>query len=112
MIGRPMMNLLTVGVLAVVIAQSAPRGVAVAGVVQDQTGAVLPGAAVVLSPSGAATTPEQATTDHSGAFRFEAIAPGEYDIRTAFPGFTAKVTHFASARVRHRRSRLCWPSRA
>ena len=93
MIGRPMMNLLTVGVLAVVIAQSAPRGVAVAGVVQDQTGAVLPGAAVVLSPSGAATTPEQATTDHSGAFRFEAIAPGEYDIRTAFPGFTPKVTH-------------------
>jgi hypothetical protein len=84
-------HLLTIGVLAVLIGQSAPRTVAVAGVVQDQTGAVLPGAAVMLSPSGATGT-QQTTTDQSGVFRFERIAPGEYDIRTEFPGFTPRVT--------------------
>src|SRR5262249_50408602 len=55
--------------------------------------AVLPGAAVLLAASGAATGTQQATTDQGGMFRFERIAPGEYDIRTEFPGFTAKVTH-------------------
>src|SRR5262249_51522312 len=86
------MNLLAIGVLAALMAQSAPRGVAVAGVVQDQTGAVLPDAAVVLSQPGAATAGRQAMTDPGGAFRFERVAPGEYDIRIEFPGFIAKVT--------------------
>ena len=75
-----MMNLL-VCLLALGLAQSAPRGVTVAGVVQDQTGAVLPGAVVTLSGSGTATGTQEATTDQSGQFRFERIVPGEYDVR-------------------------------
>jgi hypothetical protein len=86
-----MLNL-AIAVLAVVLAQPTSRGVSVAGVVEDQTGAVLPGAAVTLSPSGPGTAARQATTDQRGAFRFDEIAPGDYDIRTAFPGFTAKTT--------------------
>ena len=87
-----MMNLL-VCLLALGLAQSAPRGVTVAGVVQDQTGAVLPGAVVTLSGSGTATGTQEATTDQSGQFRFERIVPGEYDVRAQFPGFTQKAAH-------------------
>ncbi|HJZ74235.1 MAG TPA: TonB-dependent receptor [Vicinamibacterales bacterium] len=87
-----MVNLLTIGVLAIAIGQSAPRSAAVAGVVQDQTGAVLPGAAVTLSSSGAATATQQVMTDRSGLFRFERVVPGDYVIRSEFPGFTPKET--------------------
>src|SRR5262245_10229866 len=90
MITAPMMNL-AIGVLALVLAQSAPRGVIVTGVVQDQTGAVLPDAAVTLS--GESTDIRRATADRSGVFRFERIAPGEYDVRSEFPGFTPTVVH-------------------
>src|SRR5262245_52812267 len=91
MIAAPMINLVTMGVLAFVLAQSAPHTVIVTGVVEDQTGAVLPGAAVTLS--GGPTAMQQATTDPNGVFRFERIAPGEYDIRTEFPGFAPTATH-------------------
>ncbi|HMD34280.1 MAG TPA: carboxypeptidase-like regulatory domain-containing protein, partial [Vicinamibacterales bacterium] len=93
-------------VLFLAMLQSASRGVAVSGVVQDQSGAVIPGARVVLAIAEDSRlklrapeeprTPEQATvTDASGAFRFERVAPGNYDVRTEFPGFTLNV-----ARVR------------
>ena len=88
-----MANLLAIGVLITLIGQPAPRAVAITGVVQDQTGAVLRGAAVMLSPAGAATVIQQATTGPDGAFRFERITQGEYDIRTEFTGFSPKVTH-------------------
>ncbi|HMF92801.1 MAG TPA: carboxypeptidase regulatory-like domain-containing protein [Vicinamibacterales bacterium] len=79
---------------AVLLAQAAPRdGVAVAGVVQDQTGAVLPGASVTLSIAGPAAPVQTSTTDQSGAFRFDHVAVGEYDIRTEFLGFVPKSTH-------------------
>ncbi|HEV3056781.1 MAG TPA: carboxypeptidase regulatory-like domain-containing protein [Vicinamibacterales bacterium] len=83
----------------------------VSGVVQDQTGAVLPGAPVQLvqlvqpSRSGppaqagrsaaAAETVQTADADSSGAFRFERVAPGNYELRAAFEGFKP-----ASIRVR------------
>ena len=84
------MNLLSVGVLALLFAQAAPRGVTVGGLAQDQTGAVLPGAAVTLSASGAAGRTQQVTTDQNGAFRFEQVLPGEYDIRAEFQGLFTK----------------------
>src|SRR5215468_1058434 len=77
---------------ALFFAQAAPRGVAVTGVVQDQTGAVLTGASVTLSMTGAAAPLQTSTTDQSGAFRFDHVAAGEYDIRSEFPGFVTKVT--------------------
>jgi hypothetical protein len=89
-----MLNLLVLGVLAVAMAQAPAGGVvAVTGVVQDQTRAVLPGASVTLSLSGSGTGPQQVTTDQSGRFRFDRIVAGEYDIRTEFPGFAPNVTH-------------------
>lgn len=73
--------------IAYFLAQSTPRGVVVSGVVQDQTGAVLPGARVAISVSGSTIPSQTTTSDRGGAFRFERMAPGEYDIRTEFPGF-------------------------
>ena len=67
--------------------QPAARGVAVAGVVQDQTGAVLPGAHVSLTPDSTAEASRSIVTDASGTFRFDRVVPGSYVIRTEFPGF-------------------------
>ncbi len=65
----------------------------VSGVVQDQTGAVLPGAAVALVAAGAATPSATVTSDAAGLFRFERVVPGAYDIRSTFPGFTPNLAH-------------------
>ena len=84
-------------VFALALLQAPARGVAVSGVVQDQTGAVIPGAQVVLSISAGrdeAVKPLQSVvTDATGKFRFDAVVPGTYDIRTEFPGFTPNLTH-------------------
>jgi hypothetical protein len=85
--------MLAVAMLAVFFAQSPPRGVAIAGVVQDQTGAVLPGASMVLSHVGSTTIAQTTITDQNGAFRFDRVVAGEYDIRTEFPGFAINTTH-------------------
>ncbi|MBZ5558518.1 MAG: carboxypeptidase regulatory-like domain-containing protein [Acidobacteriia bacterium] len=73
--------------------QSPARGVAVAGVVQDQTGAILPGAQITLLVSGSAAPSQTAVSDAAGAFRFDRVPPGTYDIRTEFPGFNTNVAH-------------------
>src|SRR5579871_2799068 len=78
--------------LALLFAQAPPRGVAVAGVVQDQTGAVLPGAQVAIFVGGAAAAAQTAITDQRGVFRFERVTPGDYEIRTDFPGFAPNQT--------------------
>ena len=70
---------------ALLQAQSAPR-VAVSGVVQDQTGAVLQNATVELvAASGAVQS--TTTTDAVGAFHFANVAAGQYELRTSFEGF-------------------------
>ena len=67
-------------------AAQTPAPVAVTGFVQDQTGAVLQGATVELV--GASGVVAQSTTaDMSGAFRFERVAAGQYDLRSTFEGF-------------------------
>ena len=65
-------------------AQAAP--VTVSGVVQDQTGGVLPHARVELANS-AGVVVQSTATDELGAFRFDAVAQGSYELRAAFQGF-------------------------
>ena len=67
--------------------QAAARGVAVSGVVQDQTGAVLPGAQISLSTDGTGTQPRAIVSDAGGVFRFDQVTPGTVVIRVEFPGF-------------------------
>jgi Carboxypeptidase regulatory-like domain len=68
--------------------------VVVTGIVQDQTGAVLQGATVELVGAGGIVA-QSTTADMSGAFRFERVAAGQYDLRSTFEGFKP-----ASVRVR------------
>jgi hypothetical protein len=63
-----------------------PATVAVSGIVQDQTGAVLPAATVALVNS-AGTTVQSVAADAAGAFRFERVAPGQYELRAGYEGF-------------------------
>ncbi|HTK28197.1 MAG TPA: TonB-dependent receptor [Vicinamibacterales bacterium] len=100
---RPM-RLQTIIVLAVLVwtahraAAQTSRGVSVSGVVQDQTGAVLPGATVQLQPAGATPAePPPVVTDSAGAFRFAHVAAGSYDLHVGFPGFAPSVTHLRVA---------------
>ncbi|HEY2150176.1 MAG TPA: TonB-dependent receptor [Vicinamibacterales bacterium] len=71
---------------------SVSRGVAVSGVVQDQTGAVLQGAEVVLRAADSPTI-QSIVCDAGGLFRFDQVAPGTYDVSSAFPGFKTNVSH-------------------
>jgi hypothetical protein len=69
-------------------------GVAVAGTVVDQTGAVLPNAQVELR-SGSGTVVQSTTASQAGDFQFSNVPAGRYDIVAAFSGFqptTARVT--------------------
>ena len=76
--------LLTISQLA--FAQSAVTG-AVSGTVNDQSGAVIPSAVVLLSNSGTGKD-ETITTSGEGRFRFSNLQPGIYSL-------TVKVTGFA-----------------
>jgi len=65
---------------------------AIEGVVKDVSGAVLPGVTVeARSPAlvGVATS----VSDSTGAYRFPALPPGEYDLRAELSGFTTFQIH-------------------
>src|SRR5437763_1482999 len=72
-------------------AAARPAGVAVSGVVQDQTGAVLPGANVDLRLAGSTASAQSVASTPAGAFRFDGVAPGRYDVRVEFPGFKTMI---------------------
>jgi hypothetical protein len=79
-------------------AQTPSASVAVSGVVQDQTGSVLPGATVdLVAPTG--TVAQTTVTDGAGTFRFERVTPGQYELRAGFEGFKPSV---AKLRVTNR----------
>ncbi len=71
-----------------------PTGVAVSGIVQDQTGAVLAAATVdLVNASGAVI--QTTAADEAGLFRFDRVAPGAYELRARYEGFKS-----ASAKLR------------
>ena len=88
--------LLTVFLSALISRQALARGqngLTISGIVQDQTKAVLPGAQVELLKNG--TLERTTITDTSGAFRFDRIQPGNYEVRAQREGFktgTTKIT--------------------
>ncbi|MFM7217713.1 MAG: carboxypeptidase-like regulatory domain-containing protein, partial [Bacteroidota bacterium] len=61
------------------------------GVIFDDAGVPVGGATVTITQSGVS-----ATTDSTGAFRFENVAAGDYDIsvsRKDFPAYSEKIHH-------------------
>jgi Ca-activated chloride channel family protein len=84
------MRVLAVSALAVLLlaaAQSAPPRAAhlVSGIVVDQAGAVVPGAVVELRVQQ--RVERTATTDAKGAFRFDNVPEGAYELRVTLAGF-------------------------
>ena len=74
-------------------AAAQPSPVAVTGSVQDQTGAVLAAATVELVNASGAVVHTTAANE-AGLFRFEAVPPGQYELRARYEGFksaTAKL---------------------
>jgi Carboxypeptidase regulatory-like domain len=57
-----------------------------AGIVQDSTGAVLPGVEASLTNEGTSTA-LQTVTNESGEFLFDFIPAGTYTLKLALPGF-------------------------
>ena len=57
------------------------------GTVVDPTGAVIPGATVTLTPPGPKPAPITATSDSSGSFTVNGLAPGAWTVSAAAPGF-------------------------
>jgi hypothetical protein len=94
-------------ILSAAVPQSPAPGVVVTGTVVDATGGVVPGVAMVLLPASASSAAlpgpdvsRQATTDSTGHFRFEHVAPGSYVVRATLAGFdpaTARLTIGARA---------------
>ena len=102
------------GVVCVAVATSAqaqgqPRPV-VTGVVQDQTGAVLAAATVESGQrSGAHRRRKRRRRTAAGTFRFESVAPGQYELRARYEGFKPAI-HEAARRHAARRRRRSWCS--
>ncbi len=55
------------------------------GQVVDPTGAIIPGASVVLSGGGKIVS---ATSGQTGDYKFNSLAPGQYSVTTTIDGFT------------------------
>jgi len=85
---RPFATLLIVLALAAPAWAQETRG-AIEGVIKDASGAVLPGATVeAKSATGVVST----TADASGAYRFPALSPGQYEIVATLQGFKPSAT--------------------
>src|SRR5262245_18598232 len=67
-----------------------PTTPAITGSVQDQSGAAYLGAQVDLLKDG--QQQRTTTTDTSGAFRFDSLQPGNYEVRTHKEGFKTDIS--------------------
>jgi hypothetical protein len=72
-------------------AAQTPSQPVVAGVVMDQTGAVLAGARVDLV-GNTGTAVQSAVADAVGGFRFEKVAAGQYQLKATYEGFKEAST--------------------
>src|SRR5213593_221239 len=66
-----------------------PATLVITGTVQDQSGAAFLGAQVDLLKDG--QQQRTTTTDTSGAFRFDSLQPGNYELRTHQEGFKTDI---------------------
>jgi len=80
--------LLAFAFFVVVPAAAYAQTSAIAGVVKDGTGAVLPGVTVEASSPALIEKVRTATTDASGQFKITALRPGTYAVTLTLPGFS------------------------
>src|SRR5215211_6124858 len=79
----------TVGLLALlVMPASAWAQATIAGLVTDNSGAVLPGVTVEASSPALIEKVRTATTDGNGRYRIESLQPGTYTVSFTLTGFS------------------------
>ncbi len=71
--------------LLVTCAFAQQTGGTVKGVLTDDSGGVIPATNVTLTGKG--TPPKTASTQADGSYTFNGVAPGDYTVSIAFPGF-------------------------
>ena len=74
------------GELRLLTAQNVVLTGALSGRVTDQSGAIVPGASVVVR-SLATGVQQSAETNHAGLYRFPVVMPGTYSITASLKGF-------------------------
>ena len=68
---------------------SAAHAQSIAGVVRDESGAVLPGVTVEVSSPALIEKVRSAVTDATGQYRIVSLSPGVYTVTFTLPGFNA-----------------------
>src|SRR3954470_20865448 len=82
--GLALVSLLVLGFPHLVFAQSS----AIAGVVRDTTGAVMPGVIVEASSPALIERVRSATSDERGQYKIVDLRPGTYVVTFTLPGFS------------------------
>jgi hypothetical protein len=77
-----------VALAIVLVATPARAQSAIAGVVKDMTGAVLPGVSVEVSSPALIEQTRSAVTDSQGQYKILDLRPGTYSVTFALPGFS------------------------
>ena len=81
---------LTLAVIFTFAAVNAQTTGTVSGVVQDETGGVIPGAEVTAVNTGTSAT-RTVISDDAGRYRIPQLAPGSYELRAELSGFQTAV---------------------
>jgi hypothetical protein len=76
------------GLLALMPAAASAQTSAIAGVVKDTSGAVLPGVTVEASSPALIEKVRSAVTDNSGQYKITTLRPGTYTVTFTLPGFS------------------------
>ena len=87
------MRFLRLGFLSALLLSASAYGQTfgdISGEVMDGSGAVIPGAAVVVTNVGTNTSRNSETND-AGLYRFPSLVPGIYTVRVEAEGFRAAV---------------------
>src|SRR5580692_3870398 len=94
--GNEMSRLCRIFVLLMMVVTTALSAVAqtskgiIAGVIRDNTGAVIPDASVAITEQATGAT-RTSRSDAQGAFRMDTVNPGLYTIRVEMTGFATKT---------------------
>src|SRR5262245_14629303 len=80
---------LLVAGLGVLLFESTARAQTIAGIVKDESGAIMPGVTVEVSSPALIEKVRSATTDGGGQYRVVNLSPGVYSVTFTLPGFNA-----------------------
>src|SRR6476660_1787182 len=75
-------------VVCLVLAAATARAQTIAGVVKDNSGAVMPGVTVEVSSPALIEKTRTAFTDGAGQYKIISLSPGVYTVTFTLPGFS------------------------